>query len=115
MLLYVVLLLPVYYIGISYNDGDNQVNNLIISRLMPDKEKGFSGNNRVSEDFDIYFEKWSQMVVYCSVWDRFKQRKFSQMKMEFMELAISAIVSLMGPFLLYFFSSFISIWDLEGI
>lgn len=57
MFLYVVLLLPVYFIGISYNDGDNQVNNLIIKRLQPDKENGLSGNNRVGEDFDIYFEK----------------------------------------------------------
>lgn len=40
-----------------YNDGDNLVNNYIISRLEYDKEKAtISGYNRTSMDFDYWFQ-----------------------------------------------------------
>lgn len=53
---YLLLLVPVYFVGLEYNGGNNKINELIIQRLQPDEEKGFSGNNRVGEQFDIYFE-----------------------------------------------------------
>lgn len=64
ILLFVLLLVPIYFIGVSYNNGDNPVNKLIIERLQPDDEKGFTGNNRVGESFDYYFE---QMVLDGSI------------------------------------------------
>lgn len=48
LILYVMLVGGFYFIGQYYNDGDNIVNEKIISRLEPDEEKGISGNNRVS-------------------------------------------------------------------
>ena len=41
--------------GIYYNNGDNLLYNEIFSRLEFDKEKGFTGNNRVSDMVDIYY------------------------------------------------------------
>ena len=43
-----IVLLGVYYFGVHYNGGDNVINELIISRLEFDEDKGVSGNNRVS-------------------------------------------------------------------
>ena len=44
------------YIGsVSYNNGDNFVNNLIIERLQYDSEKGISGNNRFSDYTEVLF------------------------------------------------------------
>ena len=40
-----------------WNDGDNPVNALIFSRLEYDEEKGVAGNNRTSEQTDVYFQK----------------------------------------------------------
>lgn len=57
VVVFLLLLMPVYFVGLEYNGGDNKVNELIIQRLQPDEEKGFSGNNRVGELFDIYFEQ----------------------------------------------------------
>lgn len=53
----VILCIPIYYIGIEYNNGKNFINEKIIMRLALDEEKGIAGNNRVGEDWDIYFEK----------------------------------------------------------
>jgi len=50
-----IVLLGVFYFGVHYNDGDNVINELIISRLEFDEDKGVSGNNRVSLATEINF------------------------------------------------------------
>lgn len=50
-----VLILAIYLFFSFYNGGDNLINEKIISRLEPDEERGFSGNNRVFGEIDIYF------------------------------------------------------------
>ena len=40
-----------------YNDGDNMMNELIISRLQYDKEKGLTGNDRSSQASDNIFSR----------------------------------------------------------
>lgn len=55
LIVYSLLLLVAYNIGIYYNDGNNLVNELIISRLQSDDEKGFAGNNRVFGMMEIYY------------------------------------------------------------
>jgi len=45
----------VYFFGKIYKGGDNLLNNYILSRLEYDEEKGFSGNNRVFGQIDIYY------------------------------------------------------------
>ena len=47
--------LIVLYVAFTYNDGDNLLFELIVSRLEPDEEKGFAGNNRVFGEIDLYF------------------------------------------------------------
>lgn len=46
----------VYYGGISYNGGNNILNEQILSRLQYDKDKGISGNNRASHMAEAYFD-----------------------------------------------------------
>ncbi len=53
----ILLVYGVYLFGITYNGGDNYVNEKIIERLQPDDEKGIVGNNRVSLAADDYFER----------------------------------------------------------
>lgn len=60
ILMSLFFLLGSYIFAISYNNGDNYVNEMIISRLELDEEKGFKGNNRVYgslEDYFIFFIK----------------------------------------------------------
>ena len=47
--------LTLYLFGTLYNEGDNLLNELIISRLEYDEDKGFTGNNRVFGKIDMYF------------------------------------------------------------
>lgn len=42
--------------GLSYNNGDNVINNEILSRLAFDEEKGFVGNNRNMEAMMDFFQ-----------------------------------------------------------
>lgn len=46
-----------YHISVTYNDGDNAVNNLIFKRFEYDKEKGIVGNNRFSDATDYYLDQ----------------------------------------------------------
>lgn len=55
ILLFLIFILVVYLFGIFYNNGDNFLNEMIFSRLEYDEEKGFSGNNRVFGQIDIYY------------------------------------------------------------
>lgn len=43
--------------ALTWNGGDNDVNNLIISRLEYDEEKGIKGNNRFTIDTDLTFKR----------------------------------------------------------
>lgn len=51
-----IFLTVIYYASINYNNGNNMINALIIERLQPDKDKGISGNNRVSDLTEFYFD-----------------------------------------------------------
>ena len=55
IMMFGILILTSYLLAIFYNDGENMVNEMIVSRLEPDEEKGFSGNNRVFGQIDLYF------------------------------------------------------------
>lgn len=48
LVLYTLLIIAFVGIGQTYNDGENQINDLILSRLESDEERGFAGNNRSS-------------------------------------------------------------------
>ena len=63
---YVLLLSVCYIVAISYNNGDNLVNTLIVERLQYDDEVGISGNNRTGEQTDdtfFFFMKSSESFV----------------------------------------------------
>ncbi len=53
-----IIILAFYYISTTYNDGKNIINETIIERLTPDKEKGIAGNNRVTKVVDDYYEEF---------------------------------------------------------
>ena len=44
-----------YNVALTYNNGHNYVNELILDRLQYDEEKGFTGNNRVFGQIDNYY------------------------------------------------------------
>lgn len=50
------LLMSYYFVTQVWNDGDNVVNELIVSRLEYDEEKGITGNNRTFKMTDTFFE-----------------------------------------------------------
>lgn len=50
-----VVVMFAYVFFSNYNDGNNAINEAIISRLEVDEEKGFAGNNRTSEALDDQF------------------------------------------------------------
>lgn len=50
------VLILIYSIGKFYNGGDNFLNDMILSRLEYDEERGFSGNNRVTAMVYIYYD-----------------------------------------------------------
>lgn len=52
----IAFLVVTYYIAISYNNGHNYINEMIIERLQYDQDKGFSGNNRVFGQIDAYYD-----------------------------------------------------------
>ena len=53
--------------GLLYNDGDNVINNLILSRFAYDEERGFVGNNRnmgaMMEFFQAMWGNWD-LILY---------------------------------------------------
>ncbi len=55
LILSILILIIVYFAGKYYNDGNNILNEKILSRLEYDEEKGFAGNNRVFGMIDIYY------------------------------------------------------------
>ena len=60
LIMYVMLVGGFYFIGQYYNNGDNLINEKILSRLEYDEEKGITGNNRVS----LY-----QMELYAQMYN----------------------------------------------
>lgn len=50
-----VVMLLFYVFAINYRGGDNYLNSLIVERLMPDEDRGISGNNRTSDKTREYF------------------------------------------------------------
>lgn len=59
VLLTVMVINAFYFIGTTYNDGDNLINETIISRLEYDEEKGIAGNNRNHRGIEyLYAEMW---------------------------------------------------------
>ncbi|QCR20979.1 hypothetical protein [Pontibacter sp. SGAir0037] len=55
----------IYICAISYNGGDNLLNQYIISRLEFDEEKGLAGNNRFTSDADDYV---NSMLSNGKIW-----------------------------------------------
>lgn len=55
---YILILSVVYYAGITYQNGNNLFNELILERMQIDDEKGFSGNNRTGELTDNTYESF---------------------------------------------------------
>lgn len=53
LVVYLLLVVSLIQFAQHYNNGDNVVNEKILSRLEYDKEKGFSGNNRNSETIQL--------------------------------------------------------------
>lgn len=56
-LLYGILLFSIIALGRTINDGKNAFNELILSRLELDEEKGIVGNNRNTQQVDVLFEE----------------------------------------------------------
>ena len=55
---YILILSVVYYTGITYQNGNNLFNELILERMQIDDEKGFSGNNRTGEITNNTYESF---------------------------------------------------------
>lgn len=55
---YILILSVVYYAGITYQNGNNLLNELILERMQMDDEKGFSGNNRTGEITNNTYESF---------------------------------------------------------
>ena len=55
VLLFIFTVLGFYLFGVFYNGGDNIINEMILSRLEYDEERGFTGNNRVFGQIPLYF------------------------------------------------------------
>lgn len=58
-----------YFVTISYNNGDNLVNTLILKRTEYDSEKGFVGNNRVYLDTEMTFDKFMNSTEVVTGYD----------------------------------------------
>lgn len=55
MLPFLIFIVAGYLYGVYYNDGENIINERIISRFEYDEERGIVGNNRVRGDIHLYF------------------------------------------------------------
>ena len=55
MLPFLIFIVAGYLYGVYYNDGENIINERIISRFEYDEERGIVGNNRVQGDIHLYF------------------------------------------------------------
>lgn len=55
VLLFIFTVLGFYLFGVFYNGGDNIINEMILSRLEYDEERGFTGNNRAFGQIPLYF------------------------------------------------------------
>lgn len=56
IIVYVLILGSVFYLISNYNDGSNVINEVVLSRLELDEEKGIAGNNRFSAGLERHFE-----------------------------------------------------------
>lgn len=65
IILLAILIPFVYIVATDYNNGDNYINNAIISRLQYDEEKGISGNNRTGSGTEFYY---NQAVKSGEIW-----------------------------------------------
>lgn len=65
IILLAILIPFVYIVATEYNNGDNYINNAIISRLQYDEEKGISGNNRTGSGTEFYY---NQAVKSGEIW-----------------------------------------------
>lgn len=52
------LVVIAYFIAQKYNDGDNYINEKIFERLQIDEKKGIKGNNRISDDVNVYYDQF---------------------------------------------------------
>lgn len=53
----ILLILVLYGMSLTYNDGHNFINEKVIERLDRDNEHGIKGNNRVGDATNFYFDK----------------------------------------------------------
>ncbi len=53
--LFFIVAIPLYLFATYYNGGQNILNEMIVSRLAYDEEKGFVGNNRIFGQLDLYY------------------------------------------------------------
>lgn len=71
-----ILLVSVYNIAVSYNGGNNLVNSLIIQRTEFDGDRVIRGNNRVSLNTDILYNKFSQSSEFLTGLDFVTYQKY---------------------------------------
>ena len=65
IILFAIFVPIVYIAAINYNNGNNYINDAIISRLQFDEEKGIEGNNRTGAGTDFYY---NQAVENGDIW-----------------------------------------------
>lgn len=63
--LFAILIPIIYTVATNYNNGNNYINNAIISRLEYDKEKGIVGNNRTGTGTEFYY---NQAIGNGDIW-----------------------------------------------
>ncbi len=56
IIIYVLLLISVFYLISNFNSGLNVINEVVLSRLELDAEKGIVGNNRFSLGVDMHYD-----------------------------------------------------------
>ena len=57
IVLFSFLAIIAYNVSLTYNNGDNYINRMIIDRLEYDEEKGIAGNNRTGDGTDFYYKQ----------------------------------------------------------
>lgn len=75
VLSFVTLVIISYNVALEYNNGNNYLNNYIISRLQLDEEKGLVGNNRTGQGTEFYYQ---QALNNGTIWMGVGQHKVDQ-------------------------------------
>lgn len=64
-----------YFIAQEYNNGNNFINEKIFNRLQLDEKKGIQGNNRTSDDVNVYYNNFLNSDSFLLGYDDAQMKK----------------------------------------